>query len=471
MGIRRKIYLISVLSLVILTIGGCSDSKTTQINVLATTDLHGQVPYNLGQYVIEERKKDKNITLVDAGDFFDDDGYGPMDKYYHDRVDNDELENIKLGNEYVEFPLASDMSEVGYDAVVLGNHEFVSNNRFYLDNMISDFKKKNIDVLSANTYKEGDKNYVKPYTIKEIETEDGVVRLGILGLTIKEVDEGKYIDENGNLVKAKSRELKDMYGYDGKLYINDIVDEANKWSKIMKEDDKADIIVAVAHSGEKPKKPENPGNRIQEIAMESEYIDAIVAGHTHIKFDQHDYKNKNDENVIVTQPGARGEYISKITFDLEYKNGQWNIANKESKLKELEKDKSEEYAGEVIYKIASIKKEISEVRLKELTPFEWDKAYVFETNTPVEKIYEIVGYKWKSIVETTKDSMLQTVFMKDNKVVCYLAGDTEIMGISINYDKSNYEDSILEIYPNKNDKFSIKKGNEVFETYLTYIGE
>ncbi|MGL6106694.1 metallophosphoesterase [Romboutsia sp.] len=371
MGMKKKGILMCASLLVTLMIGGYSDSKTTQVNVLATTDLHGQVPYNLSQYVKEEREKDKNITLVDAGDFFDSDGYGPMDKYFYDRLDKKELEIIELENKYVEFPLASDMNEVGYDAVVLGNHEFVSNNRFHLDNMISDFKKNSIDVLSANTYKEDDENYVKPYTIKEIETENGVVKLGILGLTIKEVDEGKYIDEN----------------------------------------------------------------------------------------------------VIVTQPGAHGESISKITFNLEQKNGQWKIVNKKSKLKEFEKDKSDEYAGEVIYKIADIKKEVTEVNLKELTPFEWDKAYVFEANTPVEQIYDTVGYKWRSIVETTKDSMLQTLFMKDNKVVCYLAGDTELMGISINYDKSNYKDGVLEIYPNENDKYSVKKGAEIFETDLTYIGK
>lgn len=463
---RGKKLMMIMSSFLIFTMSGCTKSKTTEINVLATTDLHGMVPYSIAEYVSKERDKDANVTLVDAGDFHDSDGYGPMDKYAKEM-----RTYMEQGIEkYVEYPLAKDMAEVGYDSVVLGNHEFVSNIRFSLDNIISDFEKNGIDVLSANTYKDNNENYVKPYTIKEIETEDGVVRLGILGFTIKEVGEGKDLDENGNLVEATSRELKDQYGYDGKLYMNDLVDEANKWSKIMKEEENADVIVAVVHSGEKPKKPKNPGNRIQEIAQESEYIDAIVAGHTHTKFEQHEYKNKNNEDVIVTQPGKHGECISKITFELQKEKGLWKVVNKESKLTEFEKDKSDDYAGELIYKIADVKKETTEVSLKELTTFEWDKAYVFETNTPVEKIYEKVGYKWRSIVETTKESMLQTVFMKDNNVVCYLVGDTDIMGISINYDKSDYKDGVLELYPNHNDKYSVKKGEDVFETHLTYIG-
>ena len=459
-----KKLMVIIPSLAVLLLGGCTDTNSTTINVLATTDLHGMVPYNVAEYVKEEREKDENITLVDAGDFFDSDGYGPMDKYA-----SEIRKNIEQGvKKYIELPLAKDMAEVGYDSVVLGNHEFVANNKDTLDNMVESFEKNNIDLLSANTYKDNNENYTKPYTIKEINTDQGTVKLGILGLTIKEIGEGKTWDENGNLVPSKSRELKDQDGYDGKLYINDLVDEANKWSKIMKEDEKTDIIVAVVHSGEEPKKPKNPGNRIKEIAKETQYIDAIVAGHTHLKFDQHDYKNKNNENVIVTQPGKHGENISKITFELENDKDSWKIVNKQAKLTEFEQDKSDDYAGELIYKIADIKKETTEVNLNEITPFDWDKAYVFETNTPVEKIYKTVGYKWRSIVEATKDPMLQTVFMKDGKVVCFLTGDTENMGLSISYDKSDYKDGVLEIYPGKNDKYSVKKGNDVFETHLTY---
>ena len=126
-------------------------TKTAEINVLATTDLHGNIPYELTSYVSNERKKDKNITVVDAGDFFDS-GVAigsSMDKYFKDRSDC----NANNTEKYIEAPIAKDMKDVGYDAVVLGNHEFVSNNKFHLDNMISDFEKQNINVLSANTYK------------------------------------------------------------------------------------------------------------------------------------------------------------------------------------------------------------------------------------------------------------------------------------------------------------------------------
>lgn len=53
------------------------------------------------------------------------------------------------------------MDDVGYDCVVLGNHEFVANIKLIWGHTISDFENNNIDFLIANTYKENNENYVK----------------------------------------------------------------------------------------------------------------------------------------------------------------------------------------------------------------------------------------------------------------------------------------------------------------------
>ncbi|NMS88253.1 nucleotide phosphodiesterase, partial [Clostridioides difficile] len=74
------------------------------------------------------------------------------------------------------------------------------------------------------------------------------VKVGILGLTIKEVGKGL---ENVN--------LQEQFQYKDKLYANDLVEDANKWVKVMEKKEKPDIIVAIVHSGEEPKNPKNPG--------------------------------------------------------------------------------------------------------------------------------------------------------------------------------------------------------------------
>ncbi|OJT89703.1 hypothetical protein BM535_18915 [Clostridioides difficile] len=64
-------------------------------------------------------------------------------------------------------------------------NEFWSDERL-LDAVIEDFEQVAISVLSANIYRQSGKNYVKPYIIKDVETSEGNVKVGILGLTIKE---------------------------------------------------------------------------------------------------------------------------------------------------------------------------------------------------------------------------------------------------------------------------------------------
>lgn len=115
-AMRIKIILPTIIALIgigILT--GCMEIKSTQINVLATIDLHGAIPYNMVEYIKKERENDSNISLVvDAGDFFDGYGGGARDKYFDDRRDKSQTEIVALENKYVEFTLANDMDEVGY---------------------------------------------------------------------------------------------------------------------------------------------------------------------------------------------------------------------------------------------------------------------------------------------------------------------------------------------------------------------
>ncbi|MBY2475580.1 metallophosphoesterase [Clostridioides difficile] len=329
----KFIIMASIIFLIVLLVG-CQSTKDTEINVLATSDLHSIIPDNLVSYVGEERKYDENLLMVDAGDFFDMQS-GEMNKWFTGQ----KLVRFKDGiPEYKkiaepregEVPLAKEMAKLKYDAVTFGNHEFVSNDKQSLDRLVSDFKNNNIPLVSANVYKQSGENYVEPYVMKSVKTDKGDVKVGILGLTIKEVGERsrfKNFEED-----KKARELGEQAQYKGKLYANDLVEDAKKWVKVMKKE-KPDIIIAIVHSGEEPKNPKNPGNRIKELATTVDGIDAIVAGHTHEKIEQHTYKNKSGEEVIVTQPGAHGNSVSKINFKLDKKNEKWSIKDKYSELK------------------------------------------------------------------------------------------------------------------------------------------
>ncbi|WP_250674748.1 metallophosphoesterase [Paraclostridium ghonii] len=453
----NKKLICTIIGTATILIAGCTSTKTTNISVLATTDLHGTLPYELNDYVKNEKKKDENVTLVDAGDFFDF-GFGvsdDMNKYL------DKMRENNYSKKYMEVPIAKEMKDIGYDAVVLGNHEFVCNSKDTLDNMISSFEKQKIDILSANTYKKNGDSYIKPYVIKELKTSEGTVKLGILGLTIKEVGE-----DDGD--------LKDMQGYNQELYMNDLVEDAKKWVKVMKEKDKADIVVAVAHTGEKPKKPRHPGNRIQDLATQVDGIDAIVAGHNHDQIKQHDYKNKSGKDVIVTEPGKHGECISKINLKLEKKKDKWEVINKSSDIVQFEKSKKEledisnnEYNLDT--KITDISDDVKETSISNLKPFEWDKAYAFKIGTPREEIYKTIGHKLLNIGESEAEDFNQVIFMKDDNVVCYLYGKKYIEGFGMNFNEKDFKGNVLEIIPGKNDKFTIDKSEKEPQHGLTIV--
>lgn len=324
----RKIILKLYMLLIIISSSiliGCSNNKEN-INILATTDVHSMVSNELISTIESERKSDPNLTFVDAGDFYDMKEEKQHQWFFKFRLLFDQGHDLdyvvqKMG----EPPLMKKLDDLKYDAMILGNHELVVHTKEKMDWFLTNYKKHNTPVFSANIYEMNRENYVEPYIIKNVKTKNGSLKLGILGLTIKEVGEDK----------DQSRELIDQSGFENKLYITDLVEDAKKWVKIMKEKENPDIIIAVTHTGEKPKKPKNPGNRIQDLATQTTGIDAIVAGHTHIEFAQHDYKNKNGEKVIVTQPAPHGKSVSKITFEVVKKDGKWVVEDKKSSLIEV----------------------------------------------------------------------------------------------------------------------------------------
>ncbi|WP_434799430.1 hypothetical protein [Terrisporobacter vanillatitrophus] len=62
-----KIITISI-ALLSLFLEGCSSTKTVDINILATTDLHGILPYEMVDFIKKDKEKYSNTIVVDAGD-------------------------------------------------------------------------------------------------------------------------------------------------------------------------------------------------------------------------------------------------------------------------------------------------------------------------------------------------------------------------------------------------------------------
>lgn len=84
----------------------------------------------------------------------------------------------------------------------------------------------------------------------------------------------------------------------------------------------------------------------------------------------------------------------------------------------------------------------SEEDIEELIPFEWDEAYSFVPYLQKEFIYEIIGYKWDNIKESTSEDMIQVVFMYQGEVVCHIFGRVNRLGFEIDFGDYNGNDYV-----------------------------
>lgn len=81
----------------------------------------------------------------------------------------------------------------------------------------------------------------------------------------------------------------------------------------------------------------------------------------------------------------------------------------------------------------------SEEDIENLIPFEWDEAYSFVPYLQKEFIYDIIGYKWDNIKESTSEDMIQVVFLNEGKVVCHIFGRVNKLGFEIDF--GDYKDN------------------------------
>ena len=249
------------------------------LTILHTNDTHSQVEpngKNQGGYarrmglIAQERKADRHLLLVDAGDFCQG---TPYFNFYHGRV---EIEA---------------MNRMGYDAATFGNHEFDNG----LDTLAAIIQLAKFPFVCANydftgTALEG---LVKPYTI----VRKGIVQVGIFGLGCN--PKGLITDKNFLPAHYKdpcpiAQAMADTLRAQG-----------------------CDVVVCLSHLGTYGKAPEDVCDVT--LAGQTCGIDVIIGGHTHQKYDRLRVANKEGDSIPVVQMSKSGAYLGKIMINLDYK--------------------------------------------------------------------------------------------------------------------------------------------------------
>ncbi|MCG6568389.1 bifunctional UDP-sugar hydrolase/5'-nucleotidase [Tessaracoccus sp. ZS01] len=298
--------------------------QTTQVTVLATSDVHGNVqnwnyfsnqPYSeragheiglaqvssIVESVREERGAD-SVFVVDNGDFLQG---TPLTTYYAKQ------EPITVTGD--THPMADAFNHIGYDAQNLGNHEF----NYGLDLLDAYIDEAAHPVLGANVVdaETGEPAY-QPFELVTRKVSDNKpVTIGFLGLTTP-----------GSMIWDKAI-------LEGEVRITDMVDAAQYWVPKVREAG-ADIVVVLSHAGVGLSSYDTEAtglgdeNPAADIAREVPGIDAMVLGHTHRDAPVQRITNEvTGRDVLLTQPRWWASGVSDLTFDLQKVRGQWTVVS------------------------------------------------------------------------------------------------------------------------------------------------
>ncbi len=264
--------------------------ELTRLVILHTNDTHSRIePFpedgsrNAGlggtarraTLIDKVRSENEHVLLFDSGDIFQG---TPYFNFFGGELD------IKL------------MTQMGYDATTMGNHDF--------DGGLENFEKQmreqgNFPVIISN-YDFSDTVMHDRHVTRRI-YQKGDIKVGVTGVGI----------ELNGLVSSN------LYG--ATRYLDPIL-RATEEANILKHDEKCDLVVCLSHIGYKYDRV-----KVSDIhlAQNSESIDLILGGHTHTFMDTPDtYKNKNGDPVIIHQVGWAGMRLGKIdvTFERNKKN-------------------------------------------------------------------------------------------------------------------------------------------------------
>lgn len=227
--------------------------------ILHTNDMHNRLRENqaarLRQIVEEERAKGPCL-LLDAGDA------------------------VGAGN--VTFnpagePILDFMSDIGYDAMTVGNREF----HFTEVGFHTKLNRARFPVLCANVRPRGEARLpVQPSLILSV----GTVRVGIIGLTVPMITE-----------RMLSRHVS--------AYVFD--DPIRRGCELAEElRPQVDLLVALTHIGL---------GRDLKIAQATDKIDLIIGGHSHTLLEQPLREGK----TTIVQAGSYARFVGRVTVRVD----------------------------------------------------------------------------------------------------------------------------------------------------------
>lgn len=275
MNLKSELSRFALASLSLFLVGLLS-AEDVEITILHTNDIHQNLERlpRIAGYVADCRAAQPNMLFLDAGDWFD---------------RGSSLVTLTQGD-----ALYGAMAGMGYDAWVVGNHDWAYGGARLVELM----ETYPVPVLATNlaTTRPSLPENIVSTMVKDF---DGI-RVGLFGITL---------DTYGKSAKSRPN-----------LYVLDCRESASKAVADLK-DQGADIIVAVTHLGFEKMSHEkgrsfHPSD--QDLVRENPDIDVVIGGHSHQLLKEETIRDVHRETgSIITQAGALATYVGRLTLQVD----------------------------------------------------------------------------------------------------------------------------------------------------------
>jgi 5'-nucleotidase / UDP-sugar diphosphatase len=196
------------------------------------------------------------------------------------------------------------MSMMGYDATTFGNHDFDLGPDGLASSIGIAARSGRIPaVIASNTKFEGDDHSLaelqrlqKEGVISEyMVIERGGIRFGIFGVL--------------------GKEAIDLTVGAGAVHFDDPIEIASKIVKILREKEKADVIIALSHGGlMKGNDGQFTDGEDVQLARKVPEIDIVIGGHSHTLLSEAVIIN---DHIPVVQAGKNGEHLGELVVTLD----------------------------------------------------------------------------------------------------------------------------------------------------------
>lgn len=282
--------------------------KTIDLKFIETSDVHGSFfPYDfinrkpkagslarVATYVNQLRSQHgENVILLDNGDILQ----GQPVNYYSNYVDTT---SANIAAQVVNY--------LRYDAQTIGNHDVETGHRVY-DKWVS---ATHCPILGANVIDtKTNKPYLKPYTILK----RGGARIAIIGLLTPAIP--NWLGENL---------------WSG-LRFEEMVSSARQWMRVVKEQEKADIVIGLFHSGKDGgiTTPHYKEDAALAVAREVPGFDVVFFGHDHTRYAD-TVTNSEGKLVVCLDPANNAMSVAQADLQLVKKKGHWCVKESQWKL-------------------------------------------------------------------------------------------------------------------------------------------